>query len=106
MNKHLRIGFTGKCISPVFQLTPQHRIVFDDAVVNKRDGFVLGEMRVGIDGIGFAMGSPAGVGHADVTGDIFPRYKCFKVRNFSFTFENPDIFVEQADPCAVITPVF
>src|SRR5690606_3760278 len=58
------VRFRGEAVTEVGQLFTQDAVVFDDAVMH--DGQALGNVRVGIALSGLAVGSPAGMGDAQV----------------------------------------
>ncbi len=61
---HLRVRVGGEDHAQLLQVFLDLQIVFDDAVVHQSDGTVLADMGMGVDVVGLAVGSPAGVSDA------------------------------------------
>ena len=70
LNEHLGVGLATEGHAILFQLGAKSLVVLDDAVVHQREVLGLGEVGVGVGGVGFAMSGPAGVGNADGATDI------------------------------------
>src|SRR5690606_18552368 len=64
---HFGIGFGSKDVAEICELFTQGAVVFDDAVMD--DGQAFRNMRVGVVLGRFAVGSPAGVGDAQMAVD-------------------------------------
>ena len=61
LHKDLRVGLTLKGIAFLNKVFFEYFVIFNDAIVNHRKSLGGGIVRVGIDVVGFPMGSPAGM---------------------------------------------
>jgi hypothetical protein len=66
VNQYFRVGFADEGMAVIDQGTFQHGIVFNNAVVDQNQPTRAPGMWVGIGIVWFAVGSPAGVAHANV----------------------------------------
>ena len=70
LHQHLGVGVGAEVIALLLQLGAQRLVVLDDAVMHQREIAALREMRVGVDGVGLAVGGPTGVGDTDAAGSV------------------------------------
>ena len=66
----LRVGLRGELHALLLQKFADLEIVFDDAVMDDGDLAVLGDVRVGVDIVRFAVGGPAGMADAERAGQL------------------------------------
>ena len=103
----LRVGLRGKLHALLLQKFADLEIVFDDAVMDDGDLAVLGDVRVGVDIVRFAVGRPAGVPDA---GSAVQQRAVFRHRGKIFKPALALCNVQHAvfchaDACGVIAPV-
>ena len=70
LDEHFGVGLAAEGHAVFLQFGAEGFVVLDDAVVYQREVFGLGDMRVSVGGVGFAMSGPAGVGDADGAADV------------------------------------
>lgn len=63
---NLRVGLRSECYALFLQAFSQIDVVFDDAVVSDCYLSVVTQVRVCVDVVNCAVGSPSGVSYADV----------------------------------------
>ena len=68
LGHHLRVRLGAEGVALFRQLRAQQGVVFDDAVVDNGEQAVFTDLRVCVDVVGFPVGGPAGVPHAQRTG--------------------------------------
>src|ERR1700732_3865166 len=88
MSHDLGVGLAGEFCALLFQHLPELAKILDDAVVN--DGHVFGGMRMGVVLGRLAVGRPARVSDAGMTGERFalhPRFKIFEFALGAAAFE-------------------
>jgi len=108
LHQHLGVGLGTERVAVLLQALLEHSVVLDDAIVDDSEFLRLGVVRVGIDGIGFAMGSPTCMGDTDRAAHIFITCKRLQISDFTFCFIYIE-FARRADKChtgTVITAVF
>ena len=86
MHQHLGISTALEGVATADQLLLQHQIVFDDAIVDEGDLAVGGEMRVGVLGIGFTVGGPAGMADTRMCRHILVGAHLVQVGHSAATF--------------------
>jgi len=88
-----------------FEHLPQFAEILDDAVVNHGD--VVGRMRMGVGLIRLAMGGPAGMADAGMTGERFGVQSRFV--GFSTCLRRGaarEVAFQRGDPAGIVTAVF
>jgi hypothetical protein len=70
MSDDFRVGVAGEGDALLLKAALEHGVVLDDAVMDHDYGGVAaaGDVGVGVDIVGGAVGCPAGVGDAELTG--------------------------------------
>ncbi len=106
VHKYFGVRFAGKGVAVFEQGAFQHGVVFDDAVVDQCEPAVAADVRVGVDIVGFAVGCPAGMAHANMATRIFIAGEFDEIGDFTFFLVNVQTAVLQGDACAVIPAVF
>ena len=87
MREHFGVGFALKDVAEFDQARAQRRVVLDDAVVNDGDLARAVHVRVGVGVRGAPVGRPAGMPHADRSGEAFPVAQTLRQpRQFAFGF--------------------
>ena len=83
-------------------------VVLNDTVVDDSQLLRLGVVRMGIDLIGFAVGSPTSVSDADETRRVLVRDSLFKVGDFALCLLDVElpVVVDECNACAVVTTIF
>ncbi len=84
----------------------QHGIVLDDAVMDQHQASVATGMRVGVGVVGFAVGRPTGMAHADIAAGILVLDKIDQLGDFPFFLVNIQRAILQGNSGAVIPAVF
>ncbi len=93
-------------MTAVDQLFLQGLVILDNTVVDDGKVFRLGIMRMGIGIIGFTVGCPACMGHAQASRGIFILNKSFEIGNLAAAFKYIQALVEQGNTCTVVSSVF
>lgn len=107
VDDHFGVGLRNKRVAQRFELFTQGFVVFDDAVVHHCH-FVAGEMRVSI-GLGrCTVGSPAGVGDAQLARQRLGGNSGFQFADLAdpATTLKGTVLGIDGQPCAVIATVF
>src|SRR5690606_21833691 len=84
----------------------QHRIVFDDAVMDEHEVAVIGNVGMRIDIVGFTVRGPSRMAHAGSSCQRRRSDDRFKIGHLSLLLKNGQAFIEQGDAGTVVTPVF
>ena len=84
LHQHLGVGLGAERHAVLLHLDAQRLVVLDDAVVYKSQIMRLREMRMGVGGVGLAVGGPTGVGNAYGATDILVDHRGFEGRHLSF----------------------
>lgn len=106
VDEHFGIRFAGEGVAVFEQGAFEHRVVFDNAVVDQRQAAVAAAVRVRVDIVGFAVGGPTGVTHTHVAAGIFFTGEIDQIGDLAFFLENVQVAVLQGDACAVVAAVF
>ena len=85
----------------------EHRIIFDNAIVNDCQFFGLRIMRVCIFLIGFTVGCPAGMCNSDGSCNIFLFGKMFQISYFAFRLVNIQfVIINKCNTGTVVSAIF
>ena len=108
MDDGLRVRLALEHIAVRDQLLAQGEVVLDDPVVHDGKAPVIGQMGVGVDIRGRAVGRPAGVPDADAAGNCRAVFRLFaELGDTSAHFFDPNpVIVHHGDARRVISPVF
>ncbi len=74
--------------------------------MNQYQSTCAASMRVGVGIVGFAVGSPAGMAHANMAADVFVFGKFHQVGDFALFFVNIEVAVLQGNTGTVVSAVF
>ena len=108
LHKHLGVGLGAESVTLFLEHCPQGLVVLDDAVVHQREVAALAEVWVGVDGVGLAVGRPAGVGYADGARHIFGGTLVFEGLHFARGLVDVEIALgaDHADAGRVVAAIF
>ena len=107
MCHHFGIGVRDKDIASICQLLTEIGIVFDDTVVHYGKRAVGGNMRMGIQVVGGAVGSPAGVADAHSCLGTLALQERLEIGELAggFDYIEPACF-DNGDSGRIITTIF
>ena len=91
LNQHFGVGLAAERHTVFLHLNAQRLVVFNDAVVDKCQVFGLRVVRVGIGGVGLAVGGPACVGNTYGSAYVFVLYRGFQCGDLAFGFVDVQI---------------
>ena len=104
---HFGVGVGFEYMAFVDELFLQSHVVFDDAIVDDDEMVVAVAVGMGISVRRLAMGSPAGVANADVTGERMAFQRFFQVCQAAFFLFDFDMSIlVYSDAGGVIASVF
>ena len=105
MSHDLGVGLAGEFRALLFQHLPQFAEILDDAVVNHGD--VVGRMRMRVGLIRLAVGGPAGMADAGMTGERFgvqSRFEVFQLALGAAPLET--VALQRGNACGIVTAIF
>ena len=91
LHQHLGVGFAAELVAFLLEHGAQGLVVLDNTIVHQREVAALAQVRVGIDGVGLAVGGPAGVGDADAARGILGGTFLLKSRHFAGGFVDVEV---------------
>ena len=108
LNEHFRIGVRLEGVAMLHETFLEDVVVLNDTVVDDGQLLRLGVVRMGIDLIGFAVGSPTGVSDADETRCVLVCDCLFEVGDFALCLIDVElpVVVDECNACAVVTTIF
>ena len=106
VHQHFRIGFADKRMAVFLKRAAQHRVIFDNSVVDQRQTAIAADVRVGVDVVGLAVRSPACMADADTAGDVLVFRVFDQFGYFAFFLIDVQAAVKQGHAGAVVAPVF
>ena len=108
LHQHLGIGVGTEVIALFLQFGAERLIVLDDTIMHQREVPALAEVRMGVDGVGLAVGGPAGMGYTDAAGGVLGGTLLFQGRHFAggLIHVKVSLVVNHAHASRVIAAIF
>ena len=108
LGEHLGVRVALELIALVVELFFEHLVVLDDAIVNQGDVSTHADMRVRIGCGRLAVGSPTGMGDADMTCTVLVGSHSFQIAHLALCLVDIElvVIIDQRHAGAVVPAVF